>query len=155
MPGQVEPRHVPEIQRGDPRVRRQAVLIVVCGTLAGMTLLWLAESYRPSLEAWVRSDPDRMPSRLRLLTLLLASAVTLPVLGIAAYFWRLGRRTVRAQRFPPPGVSVMRDALVQTGNLARRRGRLMQLGGMLLLAAAFGFAIVLWRFVSLLDARLR
>lgn len=142
-----------EIQKADPRARRWAVLLVACGTLAGLVVIWLAESYGPALEAWVTRDPEQIRSRLRLAFVVMALAVALPVLGLAGYFWRLGERINRAERFPAPGTLVMRDTVVLRGAPARRRGRLMQLVAVFLVAAACGFMVILWQLVSLVDSR--
>lgn len=144
-----------ETQEADPRTRRWAVLLVICGTFAGLAVTWLAESCGPALKAWIERDPEQMGSRLRLAFAGLALAVALPVLGLAGYFWRLGVAIVRAERFPAPGTRVMRDTVVLRGAPARRRGRLMQLVAVLLAAALVAFAVVFFRLVSVMDSRPR
>ena len=139
-----------EIQRADPRARRRALLIVACATVAGPTLIALAEQYRPVLEDWVTRDPDHVPARLKLGFATLAVAVSGPLLGCAAYVWRLGRSIVRAEKFPPPGRAVVRDTVVMRGSAARRRGRLIQLIAAALALVACAIPATLWRLASLL-----
>lgn len=112
-----------EIQKADPRARRWAVLFVSCGILAGLVVIWLAEWGGPALEAWLNRDPEHVGSRLGLAVALLALAVALPVLGVAGYFWRLGDKIRRTDRFPAPGTLVMRDTMVLRGAPAPPRTR--------------------------------
>ncbi len=138
-----------EVQRADPRARRRALLTVACATVAGLTLIALAERYRPVLEDWVTRDPDQFRARLGFATL--AVALSGPLLGGAAYYWRLGRRIVRAETFPPPGLAVVRDTVVMHGRAARRRGRLIQLIAAALALVACAIPAMLWRLASLLT----
>ena len=138
-----------EIQRADPRARRRALLTVACATAAGLTLIALAEHYRPVLEDWVTRDPDQLRARLTVGFATLAVALSGPLLGGAAYFWRLGRSTVRAETFPPPGLAVVRDTVVIRGSAARRRGRLIQLIAAALAFVACAILAMLWRLASL------
>ena len=140
-----------EIQRADPRARRRALLTVACATVAGLTLIALAERYRPVLEDWVTRDPDQFRARLTLGFATLAVALSGPLLGGAAYCWRLGRRIVRAETFPPPGLAVVRDTVVMHGRAARRRGRLIQLIAAALALVACAIPAMLWRLASLLT----
>jgi hypothetical protein len=49
-----------------------------------------------------------------------------PQFFVTYYLFTFGRRVVRAQRFPPPGQSVVRDTKIILSNEAVRRGRVLQ-----------------------------
>jgi hypothetical protein len=144
---------VDDVQKADPRTRRLAVLLVAGGTLAGLAAIWFVDAWRPALDAWLTREPARTGERLRLVVWGLIGANALPVLGLAVYLWRLGARIARAERFPPPGMAVVRDTVVLLGTRARRRGRLVQGVAVLVVAAGFGLAAALWRLVSVLAYR--
>ncbi|HEV8397340.1 MAG TPA: hypothetical protein VGQ37_23815 [Vicinamibacterales bacterium] len=84
-----------------------------------------------------------MGARVRLA--LLAAALIAPLLPFAAYLWSIGRRTVRNQRFPPPGVRVLRATAATTGGSAVTRGRVLQGLALVLGAAALALGVMLWR----------
>jgi len=138
---------VGEIQAADPRSRRLAVTIVGCAAAAGALLIIVAQQFRPEFEAWLQQD---LRARFRLVIAALTIATTGPVLALAAYSWDLGRRIVRAGRFPPPALRLIRDTPVVTGEAARRRGRLIQWFAAALGLAAVFLAVFLWRLTSLL-----
>ena len=77
--------------------------MVACGSLLGVILISLAEAYGPALEEWVSQDPR---SRLRPTAAAFFVAIAGPMLGFAGYFWRIGGRVIRAERFPAPDAAV-------------------------------------------------
>jgi hypothetical protein len=140
-----------EIQRADPGAQRRASLLVCCGILTGLVVIWLAESYGPAINAWITRNPEQIYSRLALVFAIVALAVAVPIMAFAGYLWRLGKRIIRSQRFPPPGTFVARDTIVLRDAAARRRGRLLQILAVFMVAAVLGFVAILWRLLSLLG----
>jgi hypothetical protein len=144
---------VPEIRRADPAARRQAVAILIVGTVVGALLILAFERYRPVLRDWLGSDPRAAASRARLLLAALAGAVSLPLLAFAFYCWRLGASVLRTAQYPPPGRRVARDATVLEGAAAVRRGRAFRIMGVGLGVMAIGLWLVLWRLARALAPR--
>ena len=68
----------------------------------------------------------------------------LPLLFVAGHFWRMGQSVFDAQRFPPPGVQVIRDTPVLTGKEALSRDRLCQVGAIVFGGCAVVMPVVLW-----------
>ena len=138
----------------DPAARRRAVLIVVVGLVLGGAIIALTDSYRRELTGWAQDDPMRA---LNLMLPVMAVTIVVPVLLAAWYFWRLGARTVREQRFPPSHVSWAGAAQSIHGAAARRRGRLLQGCAAALVVIIVVFSAVLTRLVlnlkSALDGR--
>ena len=144
---------VMQIERADPRARRRAVALVTIGAAGGLLVFWGVQSRLPALQAWIAEDPAQAPLRLRLIASGLAAAVAVPTLLFAAYFWRLGDRVICSNRFPPPGMRVIRDTVVWHGDSARRRGRILQGLALILGFAVGGFVTILWRLVALFKSR--
>jgi hypothetical protein len=139
-----------ETQRADPYARRAAVAIVGCGMLAGVVLLAVTRWCRPEFETWLRND---MNGRLRFVAAGMMILTTAPLLGLAAYMWHVGRRILRVDRYPPPGLRLIQAAPVVTGPVARRRGRLLQGFAIVLGLAGLFLAFLFWRLVVTLPAR--
>ena len=140
-----------EVRRADPAVRRQVALVLVLGVCLGALLIVAFERYRGPLTDWVLADPGTSTQRLRLVFLLLAALSVAPLLAFAAYVWSLGERVLRAREFPPPGLRVIRDTAVITGERAVSRGRLLKVLalGCGIASAVLGF--LLWYLQSLLS----
>lgn len=142
-----------EIRRADPAVRRQLVLVLAVGACAGALLFVVFERYRIPLRDWILAEPGASARRAKLVFLLLAALLLAPLLAFSAYLWSFGGRVLRAREFPPPGLRVIRDTPVLTGERAVSRGRLLKV-----LALGFGLAsvalgLLLWRLASLLSGR--
>jgi hypothetical protein len=134
-----------EVQRADSSARRAAIVVVGCGAAAGVVIIALATRLRPDVTAWLLDDPE---ARLPMVIAATIAMTTGPALGAAIYVWRLGRRVVRTERFPPPGLRVTRDTPVVTGTAAGRRGRLIQAFAIALGVLAAVMALTLWRLAN-------
>lgn len=136
-----------EIQQPDPQTRRRAAVIVGIGAIVGVVCLYGAVACQPTVERWV-TDPAAVAAqadRLNAVIAVVAVGMALPLAGFAVYLWHLGARVLRDERFPPVNLSVMRPTPVLTGVDARRRGRMIQIIGVILAVMAVGVGWVLWR----------
>jgi hypothetical protein len=140
---------VTEIQHADRRARNLALVLVGCGSLAGLALIRLFESQRPALETWIADDFE---NRVRLVGLGLAFAFSGPTLLFSLYLWQLGARIVRGARYPPPDMRVIRDTVVMHGDAARRRGRVFQAMSVFFAVAAVAGGMLVWRLLDLLQS---
>jgi len=134
-----------EVQPADPRARRLAAIMLIVAFLAGALLLWGLDAGRPAMARWLREDPAETTAKARMLLLALAVVMAGPPVAAGAYLWRLGTRVADTQRFPPPGVRMVQDTVVLTGNDARRRGLIAQGLGLALVAAGCIMTLLLWR----------
>jgi hypothetical protein len=134
-----------EVQAADPRARRAALIVLAVAFVVGSLLLWALNAGQPAVARWLRDDPARTTSRARLLLAGLALLTSGPALAAGLYLWRLGARIVSAERFPPPGLRMVQDTTVLTGDSARSRGRLFQGLGLMLFVAGTALALLLVR----------
>ena len=131
--------------------RRRALLIVVAGLALGAALIALTGGYRNELTSWAQENPA---GALNLILPAIAVTVVLPVLALAWYFWRLGGRTVREQRFPPADVTWAAAAPPIHGAAARRRGRILQVCAAAIAAIVAVFSVILIQLVMNLRTAL-
>lgn len=137
-----------DIHEADPIARRRGLWIIAGGAVTGAVLLTVAGELRPEFAAWVTQD---VSTRLRIVSAVVTLMIVGPVLGLAAYYWHLGRRTVGAARYPPPGLRVVRDTPIVTGETAHRRGRVMQALAAMLAGASLLVAFLVWRLFRFLP----
>src|SRR5262245_41399524 len=135
-----------EVRRADPTARRAVVLMFVVGTCMGALLV--AAFIRIPLSDWVLAD---RALRIKLVFVILTALVSVPLLGLAVYLWSLGGKVVRAREFPPPGLRVIRDTPIVTGERAVFRGRLLKALAIGCGAASVVLAGLLWRLELLLN----
>ena len=140
-----------EIQKADPHARRKALWIILIGTIVGAIGIILLKSQLHLFEQWLGNDSHLALERLKLALAVIAILTAVPLLGLAIYIWRLGTRIIKTQRFPPPGMTVVRDTPVLTGNAARLRARVMQTFAGITALMALALPIVLWQIVRVLE----
>ncbi|HSS66131.1 MAG TPA: hypothetical protein VLS27_17015 [Gammaproteobacteria bacterium] len=138
-----------ELRKADPVARRRVLLLVAVAVVIATALILALEQYRLPLRDGFLAGPEPTPERIGRINVLLGALLLTPLLGFAAWLWSLGGRTLRARAFPPPGLRVIRDTRVITGEAAMTRGRRLKL-----LAAGFGIAgiapvLLLWRLTRL------
>jgi hypothetical protein len=131
-----------DVQRGDPKLRAVALVVVVTALVAGVALL-------AGMQHWF-AQLKHLPAAAAQTQLLSAFAwafatVCASILWLAASLWRSGTRVCRAAQWPLPGSRVIRDTPILRGSTAARRGRLMQGAGVALLVCAVCIAVVAWR----------
>lgn len=138
-----------EVRRADPAARRQAAVVVAVAIVVGVLLIAALERYRIPLRDWVLADPEKSAERLNAIIFVLAALLVAPLLGLAAYLWSLGGRILRARAFPPPGLRVVRDTQVVTGEAAISKGRQLKVMAVGCGIAGLALGVLLWRLMSL------
>jgi ATP/ADP translocase len=134
------------IIRADRRYRKKllilyALFVLVVILLIGWVLPW-SKAYLLQLE---------LETALTVMKVVLA-VMFLSFVPAGLYVWRLGRKIMVHERFPPPGVKVMKDTKLIEGKRARVRGRVLIVFSLVLilfgLFAAFYFPYRVNKFTS-------
>lgn len=140
-----------QVQRVDPVVRRRLILVLLVAATAGAGLVLWLERWLQGFQGRLPDDPVPPTEQIEWLLAGFSLLSTLPLLIGAVFVWRYGSAIVAADRFPPPGSSVVRDTPIVTGNAARRRGFLLRVFALTLagfavaVPLAVGFALVTLR----------
>ncbi len=141
-----------EMHYATPGAGWRLIRHIAVAVVAGTAFLLVSQAYQPALLEWAASDPSRMRARAQLLIAVVAIILLAPVVGLGAYIWRLGTRTLKEERFPPEGLVLVRDVLVLRGVEARTRARLMRMVAMGLFVMSGLMALVLYRLATLPPA---
>jgi len=123
-----------EVVPADPRLRRILLLTLLAVSVFALAAAWWVPPAFRALLALARESPGQARARGVAVMLLLVSPFTL--LGLVAGVDTLRRsvRTVRAERFPPPGARVVRTTRVVRGGPARALGTFtFAIGGLLVI----------------------
>jgi hypothetical protein len=81
-----------EIQKADPRARRQALWAAAVAAVAGAVVIITFGSYGQRLEDLAASDPGQALVRVGLIMKVLAAALAVTMVGFSAYLYRFGQR---------------------------------------------------------------
>jgi hypothetical protein len=133
-----ETASAPEIQRADPWLRCCAVGAVLAGAIVGTLVI---ATVLPQLRSAIQ-DASRMVSFPIACWSFLVALVLIAgsVAAFGVYAVGIGRTVVRARRYPPPGMKVVRDTRVLTGRAAEIVGRVQTGLGAALIALALVLA---------------
>jgi len=134
-----------EIRRADPALRRLVVVAFVISTCVGALLIVAFERYRVPLSEWILADPGVAAQRLTTIFRLLVALVLGPLLAFAAYLWSVANKVVQAREFPPPGLRVIRDTPIITGEPAASRGRILKVLAYGCCVACVVLGLLFWR----------
>ena len=123
------------IQKADPDLRRNVLLgLVGVAAIGSIVLQW---GLPRVIEAIASQEPAQA---LRALQVLVIAAFA-PALPMAYFVYKVARRVKTSQRFPPPGMTVIRDTQVQTGEAAKHLGNAL-IAVSIVLASVALFGIV-------------
>ena len=145
-----------EIQRADPRQRRRVLFALTGVALAAALGILYLDAYLKELhELAEQAQPVAAARAMRAVrtgfALLMEGAV-----GLSAYLGRTSWRTLRSERFPPPGQRVISDTRIRRGHQARRHGRAGLVLAALTLLLTLAVSIAGHRlFEQLLDSSLK
>ncbi|MFQ5994790.1 MAG: hypothetical protein ACE5K1_06815 [Acidiferrobacterales bacterium] len=103
--------------------------------IVGLWALYFTQTFFHELEALVEYDPGQAISKLLVFLYVSGVVFTAGVMSTSGYLLWLGVRTIRGERFPPPGTWVIKDTKVIGGGGARWRGYLLAVGGFVVIAA--------------------
>ena len=112
----------PEIQPGDPRLRRQVLFVLgaVCLlTVAGVLLLERRLAELQEIAGW---DVERAANGMYDLAEPLIRGIGMGAVLLGLWCLWTAARILRSARFPAPGTRVLRDTPILRGTKARRRG---------------------------------
>ncbi|GAB4537786.1 MAG: hypothetical protein Tsb0020_52250 [Haliangiales bacterium] len=120
------------------RIAAAALFIVAIPVAIAMSS-WLGEPMQLDPPDDVRAAQARVELLLTIIT-----AMGLPMVIGAGFMCRSALRTFASGRFPPPGMWVLVDTPIVTGAKARRKGRLLILLAVLMVAVVIAIPVMLW-----------
>lgn len=134
---------MPEIQPADPVSRRKLVV----GASLFLLAMLMCQSVVQWFTEWLAEDPERVREYFAYIVGAIAFVFS-PLFVFGYYAWQIGVRVIKAKRFPPPGMKVIKDTVVVKGRQAISRGRVLKVCGVILWGTAIAFPIACWRILG-------
>jgi len=141
-----------EIIPGDKRHRRLTLVAALLLSFLGLLAMGILCGYLGEIQKLAREDLQAAEQKALRLTAIILWIGGLSLVGMGAWFWRLGRRINLAGRFPPPGMKVIKDTRVRSGAKARALANLAEAAALLCVVAG---TIGMWYLHRLAAAVLR
>ncbi len=104
----------------DKELRKKVIIFLVIVVLASIVLEPHFKAYMDQINQLSKKDPELALKKTMLLLKWSLRVVFLLLLSMGVYLSLLARRTFRSGQYPPPGMKVIRDTRLRTGNQAKR-----------------------------------
>ena len=140
-----------EIQRADPAAQKKALFLVLIVVAVGVVVMWGFESAFTGIEENADADPVDAVSQMVSTIRVFAAMTAILTMAIAAWIWLLSSRIFKAERFPPPGMALVRDVRIVRGGQARMFARVGFVAAGLCGVGAIVLPLMLLRLVSLIT----
>ena len=146
----------PEFQPADQRLRiRLLILSMLLAALGAIGLLAL-DHYLTGLQALAAEARPLAAAKVGQVVRAILALLAAGGVGLSLYLGRTSWRTLRSERYPPPGARVLSDTRIRRGRPARHRGQ----AGLALAALTLLLTVAIaWRanqvFSRLLDPTLK
>ncbi len=124
-----------EIVPADKNHRRLALVTAALLTILGLVALGILHGHLGKIEELAKDNPRAAGEKVLRLAATVLWVGGLGLVGMGAWFWRLGRRINLAGRYPPPGMKVVKQTRVRTGARARTLANLSQVTALLCVVA--------------------
>ena len=123
----------------DKVLRKKVILFLLIVVLTALVLEPHFKAYMDQMSQLSKADPNLALEKTMLLLKWSLRVVFAALVGMGAYLILLARRTLRAGRYPPPGMRVIRETRLRTGNQAKKAALSLIVLASLLIAVAFFF----------------
>ena len=119
--------------------------------LGGFLVIFAFGQNKTVLSNWALAETTQTASRVKIMRWLICAFMEIPLLGAALFTWKMAERVLVAERFPPPGMPVIRDTTVKEGQRARHRGRLCRVFAIVFILLAVITMALFWRFTLVFN----
>jgi len=141
-----------EIVPADKNLRNRTIILAIVLFVVGLAVLYLLRVRLEAIENLAGEDLSSAVDQVLRLTAIVAWVAGPSFVGLGVWLWWIARRINRGGRFPPPGMKVIRDTPVRTGDRAKGLARLAQVAALVCLVWG---TIGIWLFYSRAAEMLR
>ncbi len=114
------------IIKADKKHRIKILLVALILIIVGFFLLQYFQILLNKLSTLAEESPELAIQKAENTFKIIFSIMFLLSLGLCIYLFKLGTLIVKSGQFPPPGLKVIRDVKLETGQKAKSKGRIVQ-----------------------------
>lgn len=137
----------------DKGLRKKIVLFLVLVTIVFIIIEPYFQGYLDQIDQKSQKDREFAFREMMLLFKLSMGIVSLLLLSMGGYLLLLARGISKSGRYPPPGMKVIRDTRVRTGDKAKSITILMIVSSGILILFAFLFLYFPWAFEKVFQKK--
>lgn len=137
----------------DKGLRKKIVLFLVFVTIVFIIIEPYFEGYLDQIDQQSQKDPEFAFRELMFVFKLSMGVVSLLLLTMGFYLLLLARRISKSGRYPPPGIKVIRDTRVRTGDKAKSITMLTIVSSGILILIAFLSLCIPWAFEEVFQKK--
>ncbi|HEX3035983.1 MAG TPA: hypothetical protein VHT73_12815 [Thermodesulfobacteriota bacterium] len=137
-----------EIVYADKNLRRRTVLLMLMFILILAPIALLTLNYLKDLEALAKNNSKEALSRVITLTYIWGAFFATGNIAIFGYLMWLGIRIIKGDRYPPPGMGVIKDTKVVRGTKARFRGGFLIFAAVVILLVGSTTIVITAKLIS-------
>jgi uncharacterized membrane protein SpoIIM required for sporulation len=123
----------------DQVLRKKVILFLLIVVLTALVLEPHFKAYMDQMSQLSKEDPNLALEKTMLLLKWSLRSVFVALVAMGVYLILLARRTLRLGQYPPPGMRVIRETRLRTGNPAKRAALSLIVVASLLMVVAFFF----------------
>ena len=123
----------------DKELRKKFIIFLVLVTIAFIAFKPHIKGYMDQIDQLSKKNPELAYKKTMLLLKWSMGVVFILLLSMGVYLSLLARRTLRSGQYPPPGMRVIRDTRLRTGNQAKRAAISLIVLASILIVVAFFF----------------
>ncbi len=119
--------------KADKKYRKKILLIALILVILGFVLLTYFRSRLTEISILAENSPETAIQNMKRTFFIIFMIMFIFGLGLCLYLFKLGRSIIESRQFPPPGIKVLRNIKLETGEKAKAKGKLLQVLSVLFL----------------------
>jgi hypothetical protein len=104
----------------DKEFRKRFIIFLGLIAIVFVVAILSMKNYLDQIAEQTRGNPDLAVEKALVLLKWWLGLGSLPILGLGLYQILLARKVLKTGQFPPPGMKVVRDTKIRTGNKAKK-----------------------------------
>jgi hypothetical protein len=109
-----------DILPADKGFRKRFIIFLALIVVVFIVAILSIKGYLDQMAPLTRENPDLAAKKVICLLKWWLGLGCLPILGLGLYQILLARKVLKSGQFPPPGMKVVRDTKIRTGNKAKK-----------------------------------